>query len=369
VPHAAKSPATVNADFATTIIIRASEIVAGAAADQGDNPNAFEALQKARDEFVAGHLHRDEKGRTYGWPQLVNDLRRYLEAHGIVAPGTWGNITRWSTATNHNQVARILRESAPQISKLVYDRTEAATAFELMDEKRRSEHLLMKRAAAFLSEQGLEVEIQWEREDPDAPLDFRGTIDRVPWAFELKALRKDPNGYHRKLGHPNERRSLEQQLEALAQPLPQVRDDTETLQWALDKAVSDAGKSSKIEALTGAKYCLVVHNYQFTYIDAWHTVTMPDLGAFDAVIVLHQDTVAPAWTWEVLRQTGIDKPLRTQNAGDLADIVEFRMSRNGMPDPKLISYAWEHLGDMEGVESEILKAFEPPARNECRLPE
>ncbi len=108
-PHAAKSPATVNADFATAIIIRASEIVAGAAADQGDNPNAFEALQKARDEFVAGHLHRDEKGRTYGWPQLVNDLRRYLEAHGIVAPGTWGNITRWSTATNHNQVARILR--------------------------------------------------------------------------------------------------------------------------------------------------------------------------------------------------------------------------------------------------------------------
>ena len=95
--HAAKSPATVNADFATAIIMRAADILEGAASEQGDNPNAYEALQKARDEFVAGHLHRDEKGRTYGWPQLVNDLRRYLEAHGIVAPGTWGNITRWST--------------------------------------------------------------------------------------------------------------------------------------------------------------------------------------------------------------------------------------------------------------------------------
>ena len=209
----------------------------------------------------------------------------------------------------------------------------------------------MKRAAAFLSEQGLEVEIQWEREDPDAPLDFRGTIDRVPWAFELKALRKDPNGYHRKLGHPNERRSLEQQLEALAQPLPQVRDDTETLQWALDKAVSDAGKSSKIEALTGAKYCLVVHNCQFTFVDSWRTITVPDLGAFDLVIALHQDTITSAWTWEVLRQTGIDKPLPSQDVDGLADIVEFKMSRHGMPDAELIRDAWEHLGDVEGIEN------------------
>jgi hypothetical protein len=359
VPHAAKSPATVNADFATTIIIRASEIVAGAAADQGDNPNAFEALQKARDEFVAGHLHRDEKGRTYGWPQLVDDLRRYLEAHGIVAPGTWGNITRWSTATNHNQVARILRESAPQISKLVYDRTEAATAFELMTEKQRNEHLLMKKAAAFLSQQGLEVDIQWDREDPDGPLDFVGTIDGMPWGFELKALRADPEGYHRKVGHPNEQKSLEQQLESLAAPLPEIRDDAGTLQKALDKAVRDAGKPSKIDDLNGAKYCLVVHNYQFTYVDAWRTVTLPDLALFDAVIVLHQDTIAPASTWEVLCQTGIGKPLASQDIEDLADIAKFKASRTRGPDPELVRYAWALLESAESICDEIPQTFGP----------
>ena len=94
--------------------------------------------------------------------------------------------------TNRNEVARTLRDAAPHVSKLVYERTEAATAFELMDEKQQGEHLLMKKAAAFLSQQGLEIKIQWDREDPDGPLDFRGTIDGIPWAFELKQLRRDP---------------------------------------------------------------------------------------------------------------------------------------------------------------------------------
>ena len=233
-PHATKSPATVNADFATAIILRAADLVDSAAADQGDNPNAFETLQKARDEFAAGHLHRDEKGGTYSWPQLVSDLRNYLKSSGIIAQDTREGVTQWSMDTDHNEVARILRETAPHISKLVYDRTEAATTFELMDEKQRGEHLLMKRAAAFLSQQGLEVEIQWGREDPGAPLDFRGTIDGIPWAFELKALRKDPKTYHRQVGHPKDRRNHEQQLESLAACLPQIRDDAETLQQAID---------------------------------------------------------------------------------------------------------------------------------------
>ena len=365
--HAAKSPATVNADFATAIIMRAAEIV-DSEAGQTDTFNAIDALQTARDEFVSGRLHRSEKKRTYGWPKLVHDLRRHLESRGIIASDTWGSITQWSTTTDRNQVARILREAAPHVSRLVHHRTEAATAFELMDEKQRSEHFLMKRAAAFLSQHGLEVDVQWDRNDPNHPLDFKGAVDGTPWAFELKTLRKDPDGYHRKLGHPNERRSPEQQLEALSAPLPRVREDAETLQWALNKAVADAGESAKIDALDGARYCLVLHNQQFTYVDSWHAVTMPDLGVFDLLIVLHQDTITSAWTWEVLRQTGIDKPLQSQNVDDLADMVEFKASRDGMPDPDLIRYAWEQIGNVEGAEKENLDAFDSSASDECQLP-
>ena len=227
----------------------------------------------------------------------------------------------------------------------------------------------MKRATAFLSQQGLEVDIRWYREDPDSPLDFRGTIDGIPWAFELKALRKDPDGYHRKLGHPNERRSLDQQLETLAEPLPQIRDDSDTLQSALDQAFSDAGKAAKMEALKGDRYCLVVHNQQFTFVDSWSTITMPDLGAFDLVIALHQDTITSAWTWEVLRQTGIDKPLPSQDVGGLADIVEFKMSSHGMPDAGLIRNAWGYLEGLDPIEDRISKAFESPESIERQLPE
>ena len=365
--HAAKNPATVNADFATAIIMRAAEIV-DSEVGQADTFNAYDALRTARDEFVSGRLHRGEKKRTYGWPALVHDLRRYLEGRGIIAADTWGSITQWSTTADCNQVARILREAAPHVSRLVYDRTEAATAFELMDEKQRSEHLLMKRAAAFLSQHGLEVDVQWDRDDANGPLDFRGTVDGTPWAFELKTLRKYPDGYHRKLGYPSERRTPEQLLDALSAPLPQLREDAETLQRALNKAVADARKSAKIDALDGARYCLVVHNQQFTHVDPWHAVTMPDLSAFDLLIVLHQDTITSAWTWEILWQTGIGKPLQSQNVDDLADMVEFKASRHGMPDPELIRDAWEHIGDAESFETEILNAFDSSASNECQHP-
>lgn len=367
-PDPAKNSATVNARFATMIILRAADIVAGAAVDPDANRNAHEALRTARDEYLGGHLHQQEKNRTYGWPQLVNDLERHLERHGIIPSDTWGAIGQWSEIADPGEVARTLREAAPHVSKLVYDRTAVATAFEIMDEKQRYELLIMKRAAAFLSQQGLEVKIQWDRDNPDGPLDFRGAIDGSPWAFELKALRIDPARCHRKVGHPNASQTLEEQLKALAEPLPKIRDDADALQRALDKAVTDAGKDSRLRALDGAKYCLVMHNSQFIHFDAWQSVTLPDLGAFDAVIILHQDTIAPAWAWEVLLQNGIDKPLPTQNANDLADISAFKMSRNRTPDPELVKYAWERLEEVESIQNEPQKSVESTERNECDLP-
>ena len=76
------------------------------------------------------------------------------------------------------------------------------------------------------------------------------------------------------MGHPSNRRSIEQQLEALAACLPKIDDDAQALQKAIDKAVGDAGKPAKINALGGDRYCLVIHNHQFTYADAWRHITM-----------------------------------------------------------------------------------------------
>ena len=369
-PQPPRSRARINADFAATIIMRAADLVELAAGGQDVNPNAYEALQRARDEFLGTRRRKDDKSRTYGWSQLVCDLRQCLERQGVIEPDTWGSISQWSMTTDPRRVAQILREAAPIINNLVNGRTTTASAFELMDDKQRNEFLLMRKAVQFLSHHGLKVIIQWERENPSAPLDFRGTIDSIPWAFELKQLRlPDPEGSHRQVGHPSDRRSIEQQLEALAACLPKIDDDAQALQKAIDKAVGDASTPAKINALGGDRYCLVIHNHQFTYADAWRHITMPDLTAFDLVIILHQETLPPIAVWEVLHQPVIDRPLPSQSVDDVADIAEFKMSHHRTPDPELIRQAWEHIEgfeDLEAIEYEILNAFKPAANDECK---
>ncbi len=51
----------------------------------------------------------------------------------------------------------------------------------------------MRKTAEFLREEGMEVKMVMEREYPNAPLDYRGRVDGVPWAFELTRLREDSN--------------------------------------------------------------------------------------------------------------------------------------------------------------------------------
>ena len=112
------------------------------------------------------------------------------------------------------------------------ERTIAAGRLGFMDEKELYEHFLMKATEEFLKTQALEVEMSREWEDPNAPLDYRGTVDGTPWAFELTRLREDPKkGYHRKIGHPKDRRTLDEQLREFAEvPMPRVPKGPEALQ-------------------------------------------------------------------------------------------------------------------------------------------
>ena len=134
-----------------------------------------------------------------------------------------------------------------------------------------------------------------EWEDPNAPLDYRGTVDGTPWAFELTQLREDPKkGYHRKIGHPKDRRTLDQQFREFAEtPMPRVPRGPEELQRNLNKAIGHGRKESKIKKLGGAKYCLVIHNQQFVNPEDWEKITWPDFGEVDAVIFFHDQLVPP----------------------------------------------------------------------------
>ena len=357
----------INANYAATVINRAAEIFAGVAADPGQERYVVDALYQARDEFMARETRKQLDSRTYGLPHLLRDLGQYITSRYPEYADSFGPITEWSGETVPASVVETLREAALNVSMIVEERTRMASKFDAMSDKEIREYDLMRKVVDFLTRHGLSVGVKWDRENPDAPIDYWATIDGIRWAFELTELRLDPKeNYYRKVGHPNERRSIAEQLEALEMPLPQIPQDRHALQRALDAAVEHGNKEGKLKALNGAKYCLVLHDRQFLRAPDWGAISMPDCNAFDAVLVLHQDSVAAAHTWEVLKQDEFAKPLFSQNVSDLSDIAGFKLS--GMPgiDPELTRSMWERIEDSGITDAEIYEAVAQVRADRCR---
>ena len=337
-----ETAALANAKFVRTVLERSADIFAGGQ-PEAECPTAYTALEQARDEFHAEEK-KHPKDRTYGFPHLSVDLGRFIRDRHPQYADEWGVINRWSRETEPETVVTMLRESAISLSDIVADRTRTATHFDQMGEKERGEYLVMRKAVAFLKEEGIDIEVQWERKDPDAPIDYWGTIRGHDWAFEIVGLRKDPEGYHRKLGNPKERKSLADQLQQLGQPMPRIPDDAETLQSVLTKAVAHGLQANKVAAVTEAcaKYCLVIHNWQFLYEPAWQEISYPDLSGYDAVLILHIDNIFSRQVWEVPHRAGLAGQLRSQTISDLADIDEFKASRRDQ-----LAADLEQFDDME----------------------
>ena len=220
-----------------------------------------------------------------------------------------------------------LREAATVISEMVAERTRNATEFDLMSEKEQGEYRIMRSAQAFMQQQGLTVQVEWEREDPENDsIDYWATIDGSRCAFEITALRQDADESHRKIGDPRSNKSLHEELERLSGRIPKVEDGPEALRAAFDKAIKHGNKRGKLNALNGAKYCLLIHNRQFLYEPSWLEIAYPDRGAMDVVIILHADDLTPTRVWEVIPNDGFGRVIKGQNISALADIPESEAS-------------------------------------------
>ena len=358
----------INANFAATVINRAAEIVAGTATDPGQECYVVDALRQARDEFLAAETRNQKKIRTYGLPHLLRDLGQYITSRYPEYADSFSPITEWSGKSTPTSVAETLREAAPNVSMIVEERTRMVSKLDAMSDRELREYDLMRKVVDFLTRHSLSVRVAWDREDPDAPIDYWATVDGVRWAFELTELRLDPKeNYYRKVGHPNEKRSIAEQVNVLEIPLPQIPDGPDALRNALDAAVKHGSKEEKLKGLNGAKYCLVLHNRQFCYVPSWEEITMPDLSAFDAVLILHQESIPPAQVWEVPRN-GFVKPLSSQNVDDLADIAEFRMSGRPGVNPEVIRSFWKRMEESGITDAEIYEALKEARTDRCRRP-
>lgn len=352
-PRITDASPSINADFAATVLNRAAELIADAATCAEMDGSVVGALQQARDEYLAAEARKRNSSRTYGLPWLLKDLGEYIKSRYPEHAASFTPISDWNDVTAPDVMAQTLREAALSISRIVEERTIWASRFEAMSERERAEYELMRKAALFLKQQGLTVNVAWDREDTNDPIDYRGTVDGVAWALELTELRSDAKGSHLTIGHPKERKSIPEQLAELAAPLPQVPDGPDALQKALAAAASHGRKASKLEALNGARYCLVLHNQQFLYAPDWDEITPPDFSAFDAVLVLHQEIYPMVQTWEIMRN-GFAKPLRSNNVNDLGDITIFRnSSRTLRSDPERVKAALRHLEALELTEDDV----------------
>ena len=347
--------ASINSDFARAILERAADIVA-AGQPETEAATAYDALEKARNEFLVQESQGQRKQRTYGFRNLSVDLGSLIRQRYPQYADGYGPITQWSRETDRETVVKTIREAATPISNMVAARTRTATKFELMSEKERVEYLVMEKAKVFLRQQGLTVEVEWDREDPEKdPIDYRATIDERRWAFEITELRKDARGSRHKLGDPRSNKSLPQELEELSGQIPRVPDGPAELQTALNKAIDHGNQQRKLDALGKAKYCLVIHNQQFLYELSWKEVTYPDLRALDVILIVHTDDLTPAQVWEVVPNNGFGKPIRSQNISDLADMGEFRASHRKPVDREALRAAREAIPELD--EAEILRAI------------
>ena len=316
--------ARANASAVTEVLELAITIFAKAAQKTDGQAFIIEAIDQAKKQVLAHETKQQRNSRTYGYANIIPDLRHHLVAKGIIHTPDSGcaPITDWQSETDPDTVIETIQTAAREIASEVETRTKNATYFEMMSEKERVEYQVMRKATAFLTSQDLDIEVEWHRGDPDDPIDYWGTINGQKWAFEIKALRIDAEGSHRQVGHPKEGKTLQQQLEDLGAPIPMVQDDSNSLQKALDKSVNEARKPAKIEAAGNTPYCLLLHHRQFLNTTAWNQVTMPDLSAFNVVLVLHQDDFTPTQVWDVLRQQDLPKPIHGHSIEQLHHIAD-----------------------------------------------
>ncbi len=346
--------ASANASFVREVIVRAAEIIAeDGRAGPDEYCDALLALQQARDEFRASK--GDERGYTF--PLLVQDLGRYIRGRYPEYAEHASPVTEWSMANGRRHVANALLDAANDIAESAERFAIEAEAFESMDDKERGEYLLMQKAAAFLQQNGVAIQVDWERGDADAPVDYWCTINGTRWAFELKRLSKSVAGSHRKGGDTGERKAISERVERSALPLPQEPEIPSELQKSINKAIADAGRTGKPDVLNGANYCLVLHIEQFMHAPNWERVTYPDLSAFDAVLILHQDYLTSAKAWEVPKQAGLHTVLPSQNVADLAGISKSRMSARPKIDVEAIRAAWAHIESLNLTDEDYAQAI------------
>ena len=342
-----KDSVEANTEFTKGLMLRAAAIVGDA---RKERIPVIDALRQARDEFLKTESKQRKKARTYHFGDLVHDLRWYVIEHENGDAQSLAPLAEWEQQQDPGSLAEKLKGAGESIASTVEEQTKSEGWFRKLNDQELGEYILMQRAVTFLGKQGLTVEIDWEGRNRNSPIDYQGKVDGETWAFELKQLREDPEGYQRKMGHPNEKKPLEEQLASLQEPLPRTPGGPDSLRKNLTRLVENAKRKAN-EIPNGTKYCLVIHNRQFLYIPDWEEVTWPNLGSFNAVMILHEETMPFAQVWEVISPSDFGRPVQSQTLENLAKMAEESLSQAA--NPEVLRAAWDELKERNITDEDI----------------
>ena len=153
-----------------------------------------------------------------------------------------------------------------------------------MDFNQAIEEGIMRLVSERLSETGLTVAINWDRQDPNVFPDYTGEINGQAWAFEITQLKR-PN--------PKEFRYVRtaDDLSKLEKPLSKIEADADHLDQSIKEAIEAKGNPKRTSLLSSDEnYCLILVDDQHLYDHDWQpTVASQDYSKFDAVIAVHVD--------------------------------------------------------------------------------
>ena len=345
--------AEANTAFAREVILGAAEAIKNA--PEGDI-HVIHALSQARDRFLEKETSQHRRARTYSYGNLMQGLRLHIVEQEGVSADSFTPLAEWEQQHDSRSLAEKLKQAAESIVSTVEEQTKSEGWLGKLNGKELDEYILMQRAITFLREQGLMVEIDWAGRDPNSPIDFHGKVDGEDWSFELKQLREDPKGYHRKIGHPNDPRPMAEQWASLAAPAPQIPDGPDSLRKNLNRLVENASTAAKLEAARGEKYCLIIHNRQFLFVDDWRRTDWPSLERFDAVMILHEGTMPFAQGWEVIPPQAFGRAVKSGTLEHLARMAESLLRQ--ADNPEILRAAWDELKERSITDEDIQKALQ-----------
>ena len=325
----------MNRQFAERTLLRAADIVCN---DQPfGQPDAVDALLRAKAELLAAEPAEQTALRTYGGAEIIPDFGRYIinrYPEFRHPAGFAPTIGPWCRSRNAHTVADVLRDASTAIGATVAERTVIAEQLECLNDIESDQLLTLDRFSGFLTRQGVAATIRWNKPCEGSPIEFDGLINDTRWSFDVTHL-------------------------TVPNPRFPTRDETPAneVQHSLDFAADRATKSACLAQSTGDRRCLIVHNWAYTHPTQWADVNLPT-AQFDAVVIMHNDDVTATRIWQIHPPDAFGARIPTRTINDLNQAVQRRLDQNPKVNPEHIRQAWAAAATSGLTEADILRITE-----------